>query len=156
LVRIDDRLIHGQVVTIWVKTLRTNRIVIVDDDVAADSFMQDVLCLAAPPGIKVDVYNVQEGIAALGEDVPNRDKILVLVKSPRVAEQLYKGGVKFKALNVGGIGAAPGRKNVFKNISMSDEEIATLKRLMEEGVEITLQTVPGEKCVSFASLVSKL
>ncbi len=154
--RIDDRLIHGQVVTIWVKALRANRIVIVDDNVAADSFMQDVMRLAAPPGIAVDVRTVREGIATLGEDVPNRDKILVLVKSPRVAEQLYKGGVKFKALNVGGIGAAPGRKRVFKNISMSDEEIATLKRLMAEGVEITLQTVPGEKCVAFASLAGRL
>ena len=156
LVRIDDRLIHGQVVTIWVKALRSTRIVIVDDSVAADSFMQDVLRLAAPPGVTVDVCTVQEGIATLGEDTPGRDKTLVLVKSPRVAEQLYQGGVKFKALNVGGIGAGPGRRSVFKNISMSGEEIATLKRLMAEGVQITLQTVPGEKCVAFVSMAGRL
>jgi mannose/fructose/N-acetylgalactosamine-specific phosphotransferase system component IIB len=155
-VRIDDRLIHGQVVTIWVKALRSNRIVIVDDNVAADSFMQDVMRLAAPPGITVDVCTVQEGITTLGEDVPSRDRILVLLKSPRSAEQLYAGGVKFKALNIGGIGAAPGRRRVFKNISMSGEEITTLQCLMAEGVEITLQTVPGEKCVAFASLAGKL
>lgn len=156
LVRIDDRLIHGQVITIWVKALRSSRIVIVDDGVAADSFMQEVMRLAAPPEITVDVCTVQEAMAALGDDTPDRDRILVLLKLPQVAEQLYKGGVKFKALNVGGIGAGPGRRSVFKNISMSDEEIATLKRLMEEGVEITLQTVPGEKCVAFTSLASKL
>jgi D-glucosaminate-specific PTS system IIB component len=155
-VRIDDRLIHGQVVAIWVKELRSKRVVIVDDDVAADSFMQDVMRLAAPPGILVDVCTVQEGIAILGEDILNRGRILILVKSPRVAEQLYQGGVKFKTLNVGGIGAAPGRRSVFKNISMSNGEVETLKRLMAEGVEITLQTVPGEKRVAFASLVGRL
>ncbi|MBC7250407.1 MAG: PTS sugar transporter subunit IIB [Anaerolineae bacterium] len=156
LVRIDDRLIHGQVVANWVKVLRSRRIVIVDDDVAADSFMQNVMRLAAPPGVTVEVYSLQEGINVLKGKPLQADKILVLLKSPQVAEQLYRNGVHFKVLNVGGLGAAPGRRPVFKSISLSDEELAILQRLVDRGVEVTLQTVPGEKKVSLASLLSRL
>lgn len=83
LVRIDDRLIHGQVVANWVKVLRSRRIVIVDDDVAADSFMQNVMRLAAPPGVTVEVYSLQEGINVLKGKPLQADKILVLLKSPQ-------------------------------------------------------------------------
>jgi PTS system mannose-specific IIB component len=153
LVRIDDRLIHGQVVAVWVKHIRTDLIIIVDNGVAKDSFMQEVLRLAAPPGITVDVRSVQEGIATLGSDAPHRERIMVLLKSPKVARQFFDGGVRFTHLNVGGIGAGPGRKSLFKNISMSEDEKAILKSLVKEGVKITLQTVPGEQTADFSSLV---
>jgi D-glucosaminate-specific PTS system IIB component len=153
LVRIDDRLIHGQVVAVWVKHIRVDTIVIVDDGVANDSFMQDVLRLSAPPGITVDVRSVQEGIATLGSDTPNRERIMVLLKSPKTARQLFDGGIRFTQLNVGGIGAGPGRKSLFKNISMSEEEKSILKSLVKDGVRITIQTVPGEQTADFTSLV---
>lgn len=153
LVRIDDRLIHGQVVAVWVKHIRTDTIVIVDDGVAKDPFMQEVLRLAAPPGITVDVRTVQEAITTLGNDAPNRERIMVLLKSPKTARQLFDGGVRFSHLNVGGIGAGPGRKSLFRNISMSEEEKSILKSLVRDGVKVTLQTVPGEQTADFASLV---
>jgi mannose/fructose/N-acetylgalactosamine-specific phosphotransferase system component IIB len=156
LVRIDDRLIHGQVIAVWCKHRRFTRIVIVDDGVAADSFMQEVLSLAAPPGLQVDVLSIQEGIETLGENAPNRGATMVLMKSPQTARQLYDGGLTYSALNIGGIGSGPGRKNIFKNIAASKEEIAILKHLLEQGVEITLLTVPGEKSKSFADLAGKL
>jgi len=156
LVRIDDRLIHGQVIAVWCKHQRFTRIVIVDDGVAADPFMQEVLRLAAPPGLQVDVFSVSDGIRILSEDVPDRKTTMVLLKTPLVAKQLYDGGVVYRALNVGGIGNAPGRKNIFKNISASEEEIAIFKYLMDRGVEITLLTVPGEKSKAFSELAGKL
>ncbi|MBL7065596.1 MAG: PTS sugar transporter subunit IIB [Anaerolineae bacterium] len=145
LVRIDDRLIHGQVIAVWCKHRRFTRIVIVDDDVAADSFMQQVLRLAAPPDLQVDVVSIEEGIRVLGQDTPDRGTTMVLLKSPLAAKRLYDGGLKYSALNIGGIGNAPGRRNIYKNISASEEEISILKCLMDEGVKITLLTVPGEK-----------
>ncbi len=151
--RIDDRLIHGQVVAVWVKHIRTDRIVIVDDGVAKDPFMQEVLCLAAPPGIQVDVRTVQEAVATFGEGSAERDRTMLLLKSPQAARRLFDGGVRFSHLNIGGLGVAPGRKSIFRNISMSDEEKAILKSLVRDGVKITLQTVPGEQCVDFSALV---
>jgi D-glucosaminate PTS system EIIB component len=156
LVRIDDRLIHGQVIAVWCKHRRFTRILIVDDGVAADPFMQEVLSLATPPGLQVGVLSLEGGIDALSQDAPDRGTTMVLMKSPQTAKQLYDGGVEYSALNVGGIGNAPGRKNIFKNISASEEEIAIFRYLMEKGVEITLLTVPGEKSKAFSDLASKL
>jgi len=154
LVRIDDRLIHGQVIAVWCKHRRFTRILVVDDEAAADPFMQEVLSLAAPPGLRVDTLALEEGIGELSHDTPDRGTTMVLVKSPQAAQQLYDGGVKYSALNVGGIGSAPGRKNIFKNIALSEEERASLDYLANEGVEITLLTVPGEKSKPFSELRS--
>lgn len=156
LVRIDDRLIHGQVIAVWCKHRRFTHIVIVDDGVAADPFMQEVLGLAAPPNLQVDVFSIEDGIKALNGDTSNWGTTMVLLKSPLAAKQLYDGGLEYNALNIGGIGSRPGRKNIFKNIAVSEEEVAILKYLMDKGVEITLLTVPGEKAKSFSALVDKL
>jgi len=154
LVRIDDRLIHGQVIAVWCKHQRFTRIIIVDDAVAADSFMQEVLRLAAPPGLQVDVLSVAEAGKVLN-DTPDRETTMLLLKSPYTARRLYDAGITFQALNVGGIGSGPGRKNIFKNISASEEEIAILKSLQNQGVQITLLTVPGEKSKAFSELFGK-
>ncbi|MEE8391993.1 MAG: PTS sugar transporter subunit IIB [Anaerolineae bacterium] len=156
LVRIDDRLIHGQVIAVWCKHRRFTRIVIVDDGVAADSFMREVLSLATPPNLQVDVFSIEDGIAVLNKNTSNWSTTMVLMKSPLAAKQIYDGGLKYSALNIGGIGSRPGRKNVFKNIAFSGEEITILKYLMDKGVEITLLTVPGEKSKSFSDLARKL
>jgi mannose/fructose/N-acetylgalactosamine-specific phosphotransferase system component IIB len=156
LVRIDDRLIHGQVIAVWCKHRRFTRIVIVDDGVAADAFMQEVLRLAAPPGLEVDVLSIEEGIDTLTGNLSNRGTTMVLVKSPQTARRLYDGGLEYSALNIGGIGSGPGRKNIFKNIAASQEEIVILKYLLDQGVEITLLTVPGEKSKAFSDLAGKL
>ena len=156
LVRIDDRLIHGQVIVGWCRHRDFTRIVIVDDDIAADSFMQEVLRLAAPPGLRVDVVSIEEGAKELSQELPDRRTTMVLLRSPLAARQLYDGGVRYGALNVGGIGSRPGRKNIFKNIAASKEEIAILKSLMAEGVKVTLLTVPGERSKDFAGVAGKV
>ncbi len=81
---------------------------------------------------------------------------MILMKTPFVAQQLFEGGLEYEQLNIGGIGSRPGRKNIFKNIAVSPDEIAVLKALMDHGVEITLLTVPGEKSKSFSELADKL
>jgi len=156
LVRIDDRLIHGQVIAVWCKHQPFSRIVIVDDAVAADAFMQDVLRLSAPPGLQVEVFSIAEGIQALNADTPARRTTMVLLKSPLAAKRLYDGGLKYNALNIGGIGHGPGRKNIFKNIAASAEEVVILKDLLNKGVKITLLTVPGEKSQAFFDLAGRL
>lgn len=156
LVRIDDRLIHGQVIAVWCRHQTFNRIVIIDDGVAADQFMQDVLRLAAPPGLEVKAFSVAQGNKVLSDETVPRKTTMVLMKSPQTAKRLYDSGFVFGALNVGGIGHGPGRKNIFKNISASAEEIAILKELMGKGVKITLLTVPGEKSQPFSEIAGKL
>jgi len=156
LIRIDDRLIHGQVIAVWCRHQKFTRIVIVDDGVAGDPFMRQVLSLAAPPGVQVDVLSLADAVKTFGQDSPEHKWTMILLKSPASAKRLYDGGLPYTALNVGGIGSGPGRKNIFKNIAASAEEIAILKDLAGRGVKITLLTVPGEQSKAFSELAGKL
>jgi len=156
LIRIDDRLIHGQVIAVWSRHKKFTRILILDDQVAADPFMLDVLSLAAPPGIEVDAMSIEDGAKDLTGGRSDLKTTMVLMKTPEAALRLYNAGLHYKALNIGGIGNKPGRKNIFKNIAASPDEIAILKQLLEKGVTITLLTVPGERSKDFADLAGKL
>lgn len=145
LTRIDDRLIHGQVMTAWVKTTKATRIIIVDNAVAQDDFLKKILTMAAPPGISVEVYGIEDGASALKEDSPEDEKIVVLTKVPNTVEALVDNGVDIKDIVVGGIGAAPGRKKLYKNISISEEEKQCFLNLIEKNVEVNIQIVPDDR-----------
>ncbi len=151
LVRIDDRLIHGQVIAVWCNSKTFTRIQIVDDIVAADSFMVDILRLAAPAGLDVIAETLENSVKSLKENT-TPETTMILMKYPKTARQLYDAGITFSALNIGGMGMGPGRKNVFKNTSISKEEYDTLKTLQDHGVKITFLSVPGEPSKDFANL----
>lgn len=153
LVRIDDRLIHGQVMALWTKHLQAKRIVIVDDQVAKDSFLQTVLRGAAPPGISVEVYSVEQAPTALQRPEGERAKTIVLMKGPKTAIALCSAGVALDILNVGGMGAGPGRKQFFRNISATAEELEMFRRLEEMGVTSQIQIEPNARAISVASLL---
>lgn len=152
LVRIDDRLIHGQVVAVWCKHKNFKRIIILDDGVAKDSFMQQVLRMAAPPGIQVEAMEVEANIELLNA-LPNKESVMLLMKTPQTAKRLFDAGLQFSALNIGGMGMMQGRKNVYRNISMSDDEKSMLKELSDKGVKIALYILPNDKSKPFTDLV---
>ena len=101
LARVDDRLIHGEVVTAWTPSLSANRIVIVDDTVAADKFNKRVLMALAPQGTKVAVLSVEGATKALQKPDPGNERVIVLTKTPIVFEQLLDGGVEIKEVCLG-------------------------------------------------------
>lgn len=145
LTRIDDRLIHGQVVTAWVKHTDANRILIVDDPLTKDTFMQRILRSAAPAGITVEVKGVAEAAEFLKEEAEQDEKLMILVKGPQSLESLIDAGVKLPLIILGGMGAKAGRKKFNRNVSASEEEIACMKRLEEKGAVVQFQLVPDEK-----------
>lgn len=152
LTRIDDRLIHGQVITAWSKITAATRIVVVDDGVAKDPFMAKVLKIAAPSTVKVEVYSIKEAAEVLkGEDTG--EKVIVLVKYPVTVLELVKLEVGIKELNVGGMGASKGRKSFYKNISVSQEEKDIFKELIDKGLDISIQIVPDAKKIDVAKLI---
>lgn len=153
LTRIDDRLIHGQVMTAWVKSTQGNRIIIVDDSVAKDQFLQRVMRMAAPPGIKVEVYDVEKGAEVLKGDSKEGERVIILVKYPHTIEKLVDKGVGIKEMIVGGMGAAPGRKKFYKNISVSEEEKAIFSRLVNKGVKVDIRIVPDDKPIDISKLL---
>lgn len=151
LVRVDDRLIHGQVVAIWLKALGAKRIVIVDDRTAKDDFLREVLMLSSPKGVPVEIHTLEAGIARVKEVAADPDPAFVLVRTPVTALRLREAGVEFPVLNVGGIGAGPGRKSLYRNISASPEELEAMRKLEQMGTSVELRIVEGDRPVAFRS-----
>ena len=152
LVRVDDRLIHGQVVTIWLKALGAKRIVIVDDRTARDEFLREVIELAAPPGVPTEIHEIDPGIERVRALASDSEPIFVLMRSPVTAVRLREAGIEFPVLNVGGIGAGPGRKPLYRNISASPEELDAMRRLETLGTRVELRIVEQDRPTWFTSV----
>lgn len=149
MIRIDDRLIHGQIVAAWAKSLSIKRIWIVDDGVAKDTFIINVMKMVAPPDTELTITGTDEVGRLLPELDASDKNTLILVKYPKVAKLLFDSGVLLRELNVGGMGANAERRKLFKNISASEEERKTLIELKEEGVKVYFQVTPHEKQTVF-------
>ena len=104
-IRIDDRLIHGQVVTAWIKTYQAKKILIIDDIVAKDEFLKNVLKMVKPSGVDLIIKGTEhlnETIQAIEE---NKANAILLMKTPDTAKKVFESPVLLKELNVGGMGA---------------------------------------------------
>lgn len=153
LVRVDSRLLHGQVVTRWIGQVGAKEVIIIDDALAKDEFMIEVFEMAAPAGVKLIVKSQNEA----KEFLENRDlsKSIILFKNIPALLDGLANGLPFTDIQIGGIGGATGRIVVFKNITLTNEEYSQLQALENEGKHIFLQTVPEEKEVSLASIANK-
>ncbi|AEB07332.1 PTS system sorbose subfamily IIB component [Coriobacterium glomerans PW2] len=151
-VRIDDRLIHGQVITAWLHAYHdVTHILVVDDDVSADPFMRQMFGLLVPSGITIDVTDVAGAIELCAAGLPR--PTMMLVKYPLTVKRLIDGGVSIEFLNIGGMGMAANRKKFFQNVAASDLERQILKELIDSGMKVEIQIVPAQKQVDVASLL---
>lgn len=148
--RIDDRLIHGQVTVGWRLHLRYRAICVVDDSTAADPALRDVLCLAAPASVEVNVYTAKEAAGALAASLP--DGTLLLLKSPQAALSLVEAGLSLPHVTVGNLAARPGSRRVLKSISLTAEHAAALDALAARGSAITFRPTPSDSPVAWAAL----
>lgn len=152
LFRIDDRLVHGQVMTAWSKVTSAQRIIILDNEVIKDDFVCLVMKQAVPKNIKLEIYNVQDGIKRLKE-LEDDLSTIVLMKFPFVALQIAKENVAIPSLNVGGMGMSAGRKKIYKNISATQEELDQLKELESLGTQVEFRILPEDKTVGLSSVL---
>lgn len=153
LARIDDRLIHGQVVVKWVRHVGCTEIVIVDDALARDPYMQRVLQLAAPTGMPVSILSVPDAISYFTTPSRHAGRALVLFKSPSAVLALHQNGVSIPELNLGGMAGGPGARRIFKSVAVMPSDIVALERLCAEGVRVYLQMVPEERPVPLSQVL---
>ena len=151
--RIDDRLIHGQVVTAWIKQYPINRILIIDDELSKNKLMGRIYKAAAPVGIEVVIMNQDMAEGFIKETLVPKENLMILVKVPQVLEGLISKGIAINKVILGGMGAKPGRKTFNKNVSANEEETGCYKRMIEGGVEIYYQLVPNDKEVNIRKLL---
>lgn len=155
-VRVDYRLIHGQVITQWVKQANANNIIIINDELAKDKFMASVYTMAAPPSVKVKVYSIEEASEKYEKDKFGKGKAMILYRSVKDARNSYFAGVEYPSLNVGGVAHEEGKISVLTQVALSLEEYECIKELHEAGVDVNAQVLPNEQKLDFNELTKKM
>ncbi len=144
LTRIDDRLLHGQVVVSWIPTMKINEVLIVDDEYANDDFMAGLIVESAPDNLTVNVLNVNDSANYINSD-DNGNSLLILSRNVENIYKLIELNVKINLVNIGGLGYSEGRKKIINALHMSDVEIEILKKLESKGISVEIQMLPSDK-----------
>lgn len=152
-VRIDDRLIHGQVVEGWVPHLKARRIVVVSDAAAADETQRMLMRLAVPDEIGLEVLSTEEARARAGVLSADESRLLILCPSPHEALSLLKAGLKAPSVNVGGMHYSVGRMMIGRAIFLAEEDRDALRAIVGLGVELDARAVPAEKGIALAQML---
>lgn len=156
LARIDDRLIHGQVATIWSRATKCQRIIVCNDDVEKDSIRKILLEQAAPPGIRTNVLGIDKAIRVYNALKYVDDKILLLFTNPTDVVRMIEGGVDIKSVNVGGMSFKEGKKQITNAVSVNDEDIEAFKKLNEKDIELEIRKVSSDSKVNLMSKLKDL
>jgi len=149
--RIDDRLIHGQVVVAWGQRLNPKRIWVVDDASAANDWERELLASAAP-GVDVRVITVADAAAAHAEEDAATGGAFLLVRSLPAALALVEAGARVAAFNVGGLHYAPGKERLGEYVYLDDRDREAARALLRAGVELYVQDIPAAPPRPLASL----
>lgn len=149
-VRIDNRLVHGQVTVAWTRLLGVRRLVVCNDDVAADD-LQRMLLPQAARGLPTDVLTVADTLAA----APGTEA-MILVKHPEDAFRLVEGGLRPEVVNVGNVAPRPGTAYtmVTRSIAVTADE-ADAYRKLAAGVPLVTQLMPRDKPAEFVPLLDR-
>ncbi len=156
MVRIDNRLVHGQILESWVPFLKAAKIIVVNDQVASDLFMESVIKMAVPSDIQVFVYPVEEFAKSYaGSPAIARDTIILFADVADVIDA-YRWGFRFETLNIGNVNGGSDKRCVISHIFMNSKEINDLMMLANAGVDVEIRGVPPDKPLQFSAAVKKM
>ena len=145
LLRIDDRLVHGQVAFTWTPSLGADCLLVANDRVAKDEFLRMTMGLAKPAGAKLLIKTVADSIVYLTDAKNKGQGLLVLVDSVKDAHALSMGVEEVRTINFGGIRAKAGARSISKAIALTENDIVLVRELLAKGIELEVRQVPTDK-----------
>jgi mannose/fructose/N-acetylgalactosamine-specific phosphotransferase system component IIB len=143
MVRVDDRLVHGQVTQGWGSVLDPDRFVVINDAAAADSWERELYESSAPDGTAITVVALDEARARLEKWLEEGEELILLLEHPADALRLFETGFHFTELNLGGLHQQAGRNRVLPYICLGQDDITALESLRARGVTVECADVPG-------------
>ena len=144
LVRIDDRLIHGQVTTAWLRLFPSDTIIIANDRIAADPTYAMIFSVATVPGAKILLFGTQEAADFLLGEGAER-KVFLIAPSPEDVVALMDAGVEINKINIGGLQMRPGARSLARVVYALPPEEAAFRELDARGVEMEVRMVPTDR-----------
>jgi len=152
LMRVDDRLIHGQITCAWLSFVNANKIYVVGDLIAKDPIAIMGIKYSKISGIDSDIFSVKDALENLKKST---DRIMVLVKDPETALSLIENGAKIDWLDVGQIGYKEGRKQVAQTVSVNEDEAKTFLKIKNLGVDVIYRQLPDHNPSDFIETLKK-
>lgn len=152
MVRVDYRMVHGQIVAKWIKFRPVDRLILADDSLVDDPFRGDIYRMAVPDR-EVDIVKLGDVQTAIDR---KNDTVLLIFKDVASAYTVYKNGLQLPELNVGAVQNSAQRKAVVQGVALTVEEYEKLSEMKAEGVNVFLQPIPENDPVSLGSIEKKL
>lgn len=157
LARVDDRLVHGQVMQVWTKGHGTNAAYVIDDATAADEFMKEIYeSTQSTGGLAIKVFSSDSIVDEWNKNQFGDDNVALIFKSIAYAKKAFDGGVPIKELNVGGIAIKPGTTKVIESVGLSKDDAELCKALDAAGVKVYFQKIPSSENVSLSAALAKM
>lgn len=155
LVRIDDRLLHGQVAYSWKAALSYEAIVIANDNASADPIRKSALQLAKPDGVRIAIRSVDDAITLLKNEKIKALKVFVIVDNPQDALRIYKGIDETPGLNIGGVQSQDGRTELTQAVYFNESELEALDEIAERKINVSVKLVPSDSPQNYLNLRKK-
>ena len=143
--RIDHRLVHGQVAFTWTHFLAATRIIVIDDKAAADEFQKMALNMAKPAGCKLNVFSVDKALERAEKIDSLTDSVCIVFGSTKDAAGYITGHPVFKELNLGGVAKKEGSRNYADVVYLTPEEEDDIRAIMATGCKVFMQQLPTTK-----------
>jgi mannose/fructose/N-acetylgalactosamine-specific phosphotransferase system component IIB len=153
--RIDDRLIHGQVIIGWCGQLPISEMVVCDDDIASVEWEKNLLLMAAPPDIPTEILTVKETVNKIPTWNENKKSVLILIKSPVELEKLIQTGAEINSVNIGGIHFKPDRKEYLPYVYLSNFEVELFNKLSQKDIKFECKDLPNSPPHNLKKLIRK-
>jgi mannose PTS system EIIAB component len=156
LARIDDRLIHGQVATIWSKETKCTKIIVCNDEVAKDEIRKTLLTQVAPPGVTSHVVAIDKAVRVINNAKYEKDIVMLLFTNPTDVLRLVEAGVNITTVNIGGMSFKDGKTQLTAAVSVNDEDIKAFKSLNDKNVELEIRKVASDSKSYIIPLIDKM
>lgn len=145
ILRVDERLLHGQVATAWTHTLQIDAIILANNEVEKDELRKRLIRIAKPSSVKLAILNLKNAAALIAKHSRSNFKVMVLVGSIEDAKYLVENSEGIKEVNLGHISFKEGKKALSQTVFVDEGEIEDLKYIASKGVQIDARQLPSEK-----------
>ena len=150
LVRVDHRLLHGQVAFSWTNGVGADCILVASDMVVNDEVWKTTLRLGKPSGVKLVMKNMEDSIKAINSGVTDKYKLIIVVQTIKEGKQLVDGWPQIKSINLGNTKESKTTTQVSKQVFLEPEEKEILKELVDKGVECEIRALADDSKINVA------